>query len=138
MLVRFSLQLTRQSSVAYLASFLARGSFVDASLVSSALQALLDWAARYLDEHVDGSTLTASTPQTVSAGASTPGSKVRAWVPIDGKGDVWCCCCPYTFLLSLKSVCMLCVCCRSILLKTWSCSFAARDVVRSFSLFSCE
>lgn len=67
------LQLTRQSSVAYLASFLARGSFVDASLVSSAVQALLDWAARYLDEHVDG--LAASTPQTLNM--STPGSKVR-------------------------------------------------------------
>lgn len=70
----FFLQLTRQSSVAYLASFLARGSFVDASLVSSAVQALLDWAARYLDEHVDGLTVTASTPQTATM--STPGSKV--------------------------------------------------------------
>lgn len=71
----FFVQLTRQSSVAYLASFLARGSFVDASLVSSAVRALLDWADRYLDEHVDGLTVTASTPQTATM--STPGSKVR-------------------------------------------------------------
>eukprot|EP00752_Nemacystus_decipiens_P007776 g6944.t1 len=73
-------KLTRQSSVAYLASFLARGSFVDSSLVSSAVQALLDWAARYLDEHVDGLTVTASTPQTSIM--STPGSKSAFETPM--------------------------------------------------------
>eukprot|EP00903_Cladosiphon_okamuranus_P012898 g12042.t1 len=71
-------KLTRQSSVAYLASFLARGSFVDAALVSSAIQALLDWAARYLDEHVDG--LAASTPQTLNM--STLGSKAAFETPV--------------------------------------------------------
>ncbi|CAN0520405.1 unnamed protein product, partial [Scytosiphon promiscuus] len=45
--------LTRQSGVAYLASFLARGSFVESSLVSNAVGALLDWAGSYLDRHSD-------------------------------------------------------------------------------------
>lgn len=65
----YALQLTRQSSVAYLASFLARGSFVDASLVSSSVQSLLDWAGQYLDQHADA---LAAPPQAIG----TPGPKV--------------------------------------------------------------
>lgn len=67
----FSFQLTRQSSVAYLASFLARASFVDPSLVSTAVQSLLDWAGQYLDQYADASI---ATP--VQA-LGTPSSKVR-------------------------------------------------------------
>ncbi|CAM9149975.1 unnamed protein product, partial [Hapterophycus canaliculatus] len=62
-------KLVRQSSVAYLASFLARGSFVEPSLVAAAVQSLLDWAGQYLDQHVDG--FTVPSQQTFS----TPGSK---------------------------------------------------------------
>ena len=60
------LQLTRQSSVAYLASFLARGSFVEPSLVSNAVGALLDWAGSYLDRHSDVFAV-ADTPCTTGA-----------------------------------------------------------------------
>lgn len=71
----FFVQLTRQSSVAYLASFLARGSFVDPSLVSTAVQSLLDWAGQYLDQHVDASTAAAAAATVQAVG--TPTSKVR-------------------------------------------------------------
>lgn len=63
-------QLTRQSSVAYLASFLARGSFVEASFVSRAVGALLEWAASYLDQQADATTMPAP--------PFTPGAKVCA------------------------------------------------------------
>ncbi|CAM9260739.1 unnamed protein product [Scytosiphon promiscuus] len=62
-------KMVRQSSVAYLASFLARGSFIDASLVSTAVQSLLDWAGQYLDQHGDGFTAPLQTT------FGTPGSK---------------------------------------------------------------
>ncbi|CAN0411772.1 unnamed protein product, partial [Ectocarpus sp. 8 AP-2014] len=74
-------QLTRQSSVAYLASFLARASFVDPSLVSTAVQSLLDWAGQYLDQYADASVATPvqalGTPS--SKGFETPvATRVRA------------------------------------------------------------
>lgn len=65
--------------MAYLASFLARGSFVDASLVSSSVQSLLNWAGQYLDQHDDA--LAAPAPT-----MSTPGPKVR--VRCSRRGDV--------------------------------------------------
>lgn len=48
-----AVQLTRQSSVAYLASFLARASYMEASTVSAALGVLLQWAQNYLDQNAD-------------------------------------------------------------------------------------
>ncbi|CAB1096312.1 unnamed protein product [Ectocarpus sp. CCAP 1310/34] len=74
-------KLTRQSSVAYLASFVARASFVDPSLVSTAVQSLLDWAGQYLDQYADASIATPvqalGTPS--SKGFETPvATRVRA------------------------------------------------------------
>ncbi len=54
---------------------------MDGPLVSSAVQSLLDWAAQYLDQHVDGLAMAAPPPM-----FSTPGPKVRA--PLTGAG-VW-------------------------------------------------
>ncbi|CAM9755659.1 unnamed protein product [Ectocarpus fasciculatus] len=68
-------KLTRQSSVAYLASFLARASFVDPSLVSTAVQSLLDWAGQYLDQHVDASTAAAAATAATVQAVGTPTSK---------------------------------------------------------------
>lgn len=41
--------------------------------MSSAVLSLLDWAAQYLDQHVDGLAMAAPPPM-----FSTPGPKVRA------------------------------------------------------------
>lgn len=62
------LQLARQSSVAYLASFLARGLFLEASLVSKTVGLLLRWATDYIDRHGDAVAM--------SAPGDTPGGKV--------------------------------------------------------------
>lgn len=67
------MQLTRQSGVAYLASFLARASYLEASTLSGALGALLDWAQNYLDEHADAGAF--PVPQSHS---HTPGPKVQS------------------------------------------------------------
>lgn len=67
------MQLTRQSGVAYLASFLARASYMEASMVSGALGALLEWAQSYLDQHEDAAGAF-PVPQSYS---HTPGPKVQ-------------------------------------------------------------
>ncbi|CBJ32787.1 hypothetical protein Esi_0373_0014 [Ectocarpus siliculosus] len=69
----FLFQLARQSSVAYLARSLGRASFVDPSVVATAVQSLLDWAGQYLDQHVDEH-VDASTAAPVQA-RGTPSSK---------------------------------------------------------------
>lgn len=65
----FMLQLARQSSVAYLASFLARGLFLEASFVSKAVGSLLRWATDYVDRHEDAVAMPAP--------GDSPGGKVR-------------------------------------------------------------
>lgn len=72
-------KLTRQSGVAYLASFLARGSFVESSLVSNAVGALLDWAGSYLDRHSDVLAVPATPGTSGAKGFETPvATRVRA------------------------------------------------------------
>ncbi|CAM9172306.1 unnamed protein product [Choristocarpus tenellus] len=84
-------KLTRQTSVAYLASFLARGSFVKDDVLSSSLSSLLDWAVDYLDRQagvgLDGSaaqggSLSSEGMQGGQNGLRTPGSAKshsRSW-----------------------------------------------------------
>lgn len=52
------IQLIRHSSVAYLASFLARAPFVEASTVSEALRHMLEWADDYLGKQAEALTWT--------------------------------------------------------------------------------